>query len=277
MSYADNLLSRGETIELRERQHWIILAWGARFAAVALVIALVVLVIRSNLSRDLLNGALGSILGWIVLGLFVYGLLHFGWMTLRYLNQEYVLTNRRVVQVEGVINKRTTDSSLEKINDAVLSQAIVGRLLGFGDLDILTAAEAGIERFRMIRNPIEFKKAMLNAKHDYEIDMNRAPGATSPPIRASAGQSGPTSTPAETVAAAGASPAAALPSIAPAPPPAASVAPPAPVAAPAPPQAPRMSADEVTRTLANLADLRDRGAVTAEEYEAKKADLLSRI
>ena len=39
----------------------------------------------------------------------------------------------------------------------------------------------------------------------------------------------------------------------------------------------RADPDEVTRTLANLADLRDRGAITPEEYEAKKADLLSRL
>jgi len=38
-----------------------------------------------------------------------------------------------------------------------------------------------------------------------------------------------------------------------------------------------MSADDVTRTLASLADLRDRGAISAEEYEAKKADLLGRL
>jgi hypothetical protein len=39
----------------------------------------------------------------------------------------------------------------------------------------------------------------------------------------------------------------------------------------------RANPDEVTRTLANLADLRDRGAISAEDYEAKKADLLSRL
>ena len=38
-----------------------------------------------------------------------------------------------------------------------------------------------------------------------------------------------------------------------------------------------LSPDEVTRTLNNLADLRDRGAITAAEYEAKKAELLSRL
>jgi Short C-terminal domain len=54
-------------------------------------------------------------------------------------------------------------------------------------------------------------------------------------------------------------------------------------AAPAEPAAPdepapvRMTADEVTRTLASLADLRDRGAISPEDYEQKKADLLGRI
>ena len=38
-----------------------------------------------------------------------------------------------------------------------------------------------------------------------------------------------------------------------------------------------MTPSEVTQTLAGLADLRDRGAITPEEYEAKKADLLGRL
>jgi hypothetical protein len=43
------------------------------------------------------------------------------------------------------------------------------------------------------------------------------------------------------------------------------------------PAEPRANPDEVTRTLASLADLRDRGAISAEEYEAKKTDLLGRL
>jgi hypothetical protein len=37
------------------------------------------------------------------------------------------------------------------------------------------------------------------------------------------------------------------------------------------------STDDVTATLAKLADLRDKGAITPAEYEAKKAELLGRI
>jgi hypothetical protein len=37
------------------------------------------------------------------------------------------------------------------------------------------------------------------------------------------------------------------------------------------------SADEVARSLARLAALRDSGAITAEDYEAKKQELLGRL
>ncbi len=53
--------------------------------------------------------------------------------------------------------------------------------------------------------------------------------------------------------------------------------PPAPRAAVPDASAHRMSPDEVTQTLARLADLRDRGAITPEEYESKKRELLDRI
>ena len=108
---------------------------------------------------------------WVTVGLFVVGIAVLVWTTLTYLSQEYVLTNRRVIQVSGVVNKRAVDSSLEKINDAVLTQSIFGRALDFGDLEILTASDAAISDFHMLMHPIEFKKAMLDAKHEYETDV----------------------------------------------------------------------------------------------------------
>jgi hypothetical protein len=61
------------------------------------------------------------------------------------------------------------------------------------------------------------------------------------------------------------------PAPAPSPVPAAAPAPAAPAAAPTP------TSDEQLQTLARLAELRDSGAITPEEFEAKKTDLLSRI
>ena len=166
MSYADSLLATGERVIHRERQHWLVLLWGARLPIVAMVL-------ESSCCFRLsaVGDPLKSLVFWIGAALFLGGLAFLIWATLRYLNQEYVLTNRRVIEVAGVVNKRSTDSSLEKINDAILTQSIFGRIFGFGDLEVLTASEAGIERFRMIVNPIGFKKAMMDAKHEYEQDI----------------------------------------------------------------------------------------------------------
>jgi hypothetical protein len=250
MSYADGLLSTGERIIYRNKQHPFIFVWGARYTILALIIAFLLFVLRSGLGSDGASGTLASILGLVTVVLFFGGLAVAGWTALRYVNQEYVLTNRRVIQVEGVLNRSATDSSLEKINDALLSQSIFGRMFDFGDLTVLTASEGGIEKMRMIRSPIVYKKKMLDAKHEYEVDMERSGWAASPPIR-----DGATAATGGTGAGVGAAA------------PAAGVA----------TASGRPDPDEVTRTLASLADLRDRGAISPAEYEAKKAELLGRL
>lgn len=246
MGYLENRLASGEQPLRREHQHWFVLVANARYAVLAWLLAIALLILSGGISND--NGAgttIRQILGFVVLVLIVGGLLWFGWEILRWQNEEFVVTTRRVLQVEGVLNKQTIDSSLEKINDAILSESVFGRIFGFGDLEILTASEEGISRLRMLRDADGFKRTMLDAKHELELELSGARPMPGPALRAA--------------------PPAAVPVPAPA------------SAAAAPPAEPVMSADEVTRTLASLADLRDRGAISAEEYEAKKADLLRRL
>jgi hypothetical protein len=261
MSFADTLLSSGERIIHREKQHWFVFVWGARFTILAIVIAIILTFIWNGLDTNGISGGARFVIGWVVLAIFLAGLLVLLWTTLHYVSQEYVITNRRVMQVGGVLNKHSADSSLEKINDAVLTQSIFGRMFDFGDLDVLTAADIGIDKFRMIKGPIEFKKAMLDAKHEFEVDMERQSWPPSPPLKSAAPDPG------TTVTATPAPPAPSAPAVAAAAAPAAAGA-----------THPRdLSPDELTRTLANLADLRDRGAITADDYERKKADLLGRL
>jgi hypothetical protein len=268
MSYADGLLSTGERIIYRTKQHPFIFVWGARWTVLAVILAVLMFWLGGRLDPEGATGTLRQIMGWITAILFFGGIAVFVWTALRFINQEYVLTNRRVIQVEGVLNRSATDSSLEKINDASLTQSIFGRMFDFGDLTVLTASESGIEKMRMLRSPVEYKKRMLDAKHEYEVDMERAGWAPTPPIREGMAP-GPGPAPAvatagEGAASSGAAGMAASAGMGGAP-------------APAPAAAPDMDPDEVTRTLASLADLRDRGAISPEEYERKKAELLSRL
>jgi hypothetical protein len=83
-------------------------------------------------------------------------------------NERYIITNRRVMEVRGIINKNVRDSALEKVNDVELNQSIVGRVLGYGTVQIITGSDIGVNQFRRISNPVRFKREMLNAKENYQ-------------------------------------------------------------------------------------------------------------
>jgi uncharacterized membrane protein YdbT with pleckstrin-like domain len=241
MGYSETLMASGETIVRRAHQHWFVLIANARMAILALLAAAFLIFITVWLS---ISGTLYNILGLIILVLFVVGLVKIVWDVLGFRNQEYLVTTRRLIHAEGVINKKASDSSLEKINDAVLTESVFGRLFGFGDLEVLTASETGNENLRMLRAAKAFKIAMLEAKHELEIELSRP---TAPAMRV----------------------------------PEPAAAPPAPVApaAPAPVAAPdnSLTADEVSAAIERLVDMRDRGLITPEEFETKRTEMLARL
>jgi hypothetical protein len=252
--YADQLLADGERVILRTRQHWLATIVDGRTPWAIFVASL--LLIALSLSME--AGTLRSLIGYLCLGLFLLAL---GWLGIVYWKwyvEDYMVTNRRVLKVDGILRKRSADSSLEKINDAILEQSVMGRLLGYGDLEIMTAAETPVDHYSFLAGAPGFKRTMLDAKHALEQEVYDFPG---PPLRAA-----PAAVPAgasATVTGAG---------------PAGKGAPGTAGTSPAAPAgAPPMTPDEITRAVGNLADLRDRGAISPEEFEAKKQDLLGRL
>jgi hypothetical protein len=247
--YADRLLADGERVRLRGRQHFLATVIEGRVAWAIFIAALVLVLLVTQLQPNT-SPLVRSVFSWLGLGLLLIGLAWLGLIYITWYSQDYMVTNRRVLKVEGILKKRSADSSLEKINDAVLEQSVLGRMLGYGDLDILTANEQSVDRYRMLSEAQTFKRTMLEEKHKLEQEAFQIPA---PPLRAAPPMA---------------------PVVEPAPAPAAAAP------APATPEAParrEMSTDEITNALGDLADLRDRGAISPEEYEAKKQDLLARL
>lgn len=86
------------------------------------------------------------------------------WKILAWRNRVYVVTTRRVIQLSGVLTKVVIDSLLEKVNDLKTDQSLLGRIFGYGDVEILTASDAGRNDFKRIAHPLAFKRAILDAK-----------------------------------------------------------------------------------------------------------------
>ncbi|HEX7196072.1 MAG TPA: PH domain-containing protein [Candidatus Limnocylindria bacterium] len=260
MSYARNLLSRGEEVVYESRQHWFAVI-ARTWLWIVLAIVALALVIFLNGQQDPIGGStLDGILTIVSIVGLIAALGWIGFVLWDWRNQEWLITTRRVMRAEGVLNKSVSDSSLEKINDARLDQSLFGRIFGFGTLDILTAAEeAGgnnLADFPMIADPVEFKKAMFDQKQ-----MLEQPDLARPRYQRSAAM--PDLQPAEPMAPRAGSDRVAIHGDT------------APAVAPAP--EPRNAADDLGATLERLAGLRDKGLITPEEYEAKKRDLLERM
>jgi uncharacterized membrane protein YdbT with pleckstrin-like domain len=158
--YLKKVLSPGETVLFRVRQHSIFL-FGRIF--VWLVLSLVIVGVVGALWT--MNQATPLLYG---LGLLIVPLFVIWWQYLQWTNHGYVLTNRRVIQLNGVFSKEVIDSLLEKLNDIKTDQTLLGRMFGYGDVEILTANEVGNNIFRHIAHPLEFKTAMLQAKEALE-------------------------------------------------------------------------------------------------------------
>jgi uncharacterized membrane protein YdbT with pleckstrin-like domain len=154
-SYLNSLLGKHETILLVARQHWLVLLTET---VSEVLLSLGVIVLAALLA--FLAGPL-ALLGLIVL---IAPLLSLTRDALIWSNRKFVITNRRVIQLSGVISKNVTDSSLEKVNDVKLEQSLLGRLFGYGDIEILTASELGVNKIQRIADPIRYKTTMVNAK-----------------------------------------------------------------------------------------------------------------
>lgn len=159
-NYLEGLLGENEEILLETRQHWLVL-----FNKIFLEIVLAAVLIAGTFFLSAIYPV--AAYGFILLLVPLVGLLR---DVLVWNSNAYVVTNRRILRVSGVFGKNVMDSSLEKVNDVKMSQSFLGRMFGYGDIQILTASELAVDMFHQINDPIGFKTAMLNAKEKLGFD-----------------------------------------------------------------------------------------------------------
>jgi uncharacterized membrane protein YdbT with pleckstrin-like domain len=143
-------LKKDEKILLIIRQHWIILVLPV-FAWLLLAIVLLLLKWFSFSTGFLIL---------LVAALYpVYA----------YINWKYNLwcvTNLRVVDESGFFSRYSKESPLDKINNVEYDQSVWGRMLGFGDVDIQTAAELGETTYKLIHHPKLLKDTITLAQEE---------------------------------------------------------------------------------------------------------------
>ena len=230
-------LISGETIVFESKKHWMAPVRASLTAALLILGAWLIRWISP--SGEGLFGTIGGLLDLVALGLFLTGL---GWIIyniVAWRTAEFAVTNMRVLREEGLAKHRSSTTLLSSLSDVKTSVGMLGRQLGYGDITLLTTSgSSGEDRFLAITHPMEFRGAVMEQK------LHGSGGSAARPQSAA---------------------------------PVAAAAAPLASAAGAPAVTRASSANDDAETLKRLADLRDSGAITTEDYEAKKTEILARM
>ena len=80
----------------------------------------------------------------------------------------WAVTNIRVIDEGGVFTRHAKESPLDKINNIEYAQDFWGRIFGYGNVDIQTAAELGETNYVMIHHPKLLKDTITHAQEEYK-------------------------------------------------------------------------------------------------------------
>jgi hypothetical protein len=155
MSNIKQLLARDETVARVTRSHWITL-----LPTIVADLAVSVVIVGVSVAGIVLSPPYT----WFGLLLLLIPLVHFLSVWWDWRSRVIVVTNRRIIQVAGIVNKRVSDTLLEKVNDIVTRQSGMGQLLGYGDVELISGSDLGADVFHRISDPVGFKKALLEQR-----------------------------------------------------------------------------------------------------------------
>ncbi len=146
-------LKKEEKLLVIIRQHWLklilpLLAW------LLLTILLFVL-----LKED--NTKIALIIAFVTA-------LYPGYLLLEWKHNLWGVTNMRVIDEQGFFTRYSKESPLDKINNVEYTQSVWGRMFGFGDVEIQTAAELGNSVYNMINDPKILKDTITHAQEEYK-------------------------------------------------------------------------------------------------------------
>ena len=144
------VLKKDEKILLITRQHWLRLVLPF-FAWLLLTIILIWWLNNTTAYIIILLAALYPLIEYV------------NWR-----HNLWCVTNLRVVDETGFFTRYSKESPLDKINNVEYDQSIWGRLFGYGNVDIQTAAELGETKYQLIRHPKLLKDSITHAQEEYK-------------------------------------------------------------------------------------------------------------
>ncbi len=153
-----DLLADDETVIFAIKPSlWAIAFVSFRTVAVASVLALLTYILGPAFHLGKYGLYLIELCGFVVLG-------RVGFALLQWASRTYVLTDRRIIRIRGVLTIDIFQSSLTRIQNTFMVLTLPERLFGLGDIEFTTAGTGGVEAvWRHLKNPLPIHHQLLRA------------------------------------------------------------------------------------------------------------------
>jgi len=149
-------LRAGEELRSEVRRHWIVLGWPFGLA----LFLLGCFVASGFVHRRYVAPVAGALCG--AAAIWAFG----RWLDWR--ADLWAVTTERVIDESGVLTVRVVDSPLDTIHNVTCEQTIWGRMLGYGTLNIQTAAEHGSTTIPEVAGPEDLRETILELQQKYK-------------------------------------------------------------------------------------------------------------
>jgi|WetSurMetagenome_2_1015567.scaffolds.fasta_scaffold53353_2 uncharacterized membrane protein YdbT with pleckstrin-like domain len=176
-------LREGERLIFQTSAHWITVVKPA----IVFVLALVLLVLSFILLKD---GGAARIVRPLCAALSIVGAGYFGYYEWFRRTDLWAVTNLRVVDEMGILKRYSKESPFDKINNLSYDQSLLGRMLGYGDVEIQTAAEDGATIYRKVAKPKQLKETIAHYRDEFPKEMEALHAKPAPPAAAAPPESG---------------------------------------------------------------------------------------
>ncbi len=109
-----------------------------------------------------------SNLGLLIEGVGLVAMLRLFWQFLEWISRVYVLTDRRILRVKGVLRVEVFEASLKNVQHTTTVFSIRERLFGLGTIGFATAGTAMHEAaWTMIARPLEVNQIVVETMNRY--------------------------------------------------------------------------------------------------------------
>jgi uncharacterized membrane protein YdbT with pleckstrin-like domain len=147
MSYVQRILQPGEEVRFVGNIHWVSYFPGF----LVLILAVVIFILAHSGERThgfwlAVAAVLAAVAAILILRSWFYR-----WMT------EIAVTNRRVIYKTGFISRKTIEMHMDKVESVEINQSILGRILDYGNVEVIGTGETKFDKIKAIAHPIDFR------------------------------------------------------------------------------------------------------------------------